>query len=253
MRSGDILLAGSFTTFNTIARARLVVISGSEGNAPVITSPWFYNVNAGGNLDFAFTASGSEPFTFSLTGALPRGVTFDPGTGRLKGTPLDAGEFDLSVVATSAVNGSSVPTAFVLYVNANPVSYDIWKSVWFSPADQTNAAVSGMLAVRNPNGLSNLLVYALGGGNPTVTPPDLRPIVQREPDGGTNYLTLTASKFPGAEVTYRVEFSTTLQAWTSDTNAVTILTNTPTEIKARANTPWTNQPKQFLRLKVIAP
>jgi uncharacterized delta-60 repeat protein len=253
MGNGDILLAGSFTTFNTIARARLVVLSGSEGTTPVITSPLFYNVDSGGNADFTFTASGPGPFTFSLTGALPQGVTFDSGTGQLTGVPLGAGRFDLEVVATSAVTGSSAPTAFVLFVNARPIPYDVWKGMWFSPADQTNAAVSGMLAVRNPDGLSNLLVYALGGGDPSVSPPDLRPVVQREPDGGTNYLTLTASKFPAAEVTYRVEYSTTLQAWTSDTNAVTILTNTPTEIKARATTPWTNQPKQFLRLKVIAP
>lgn len=253
MGNGDILLAGSFTTFNTIARARLVVISGSEGTAPVITSPLFYNVDAGGNADFAFAASGPGPFTFSLTGALPRGVSFDPGTGLLTGVPLDAGRFELEVVATSGVNGSSAPTRFVLFVNATPVPYDVWKGVWFSPADQTNPAVSGMLAVRNSEGLSNLLVYALSGGDPAAVPSNISPVVQREPDGGTNYLTLTASKFPGAEVDYRVEYSTTLQAWATNTNAVTILTNTPTEIKARATTPWTEEIKQFLRLKVISP
>ncbi|MEY3481077.1 MAG: hypothetical protein RIQ71_1852, partial [Verrucomicrobiota bacterium] len=81
----------------------------------------------------------------------------------------------------------------------------------------------------------------------------LRPIVQLEPDGGTNYLTLTASKYPGAAVEYRVEYSTTLQSWATGTNAVTILTNTPSEIKARATTPWTDENKQFLRLKVVEP
>lgn len=253
MGTGDLLLAGSFTTFNQIARPRLVVISGSEGNAPVITSPLFYNVNAGADLDFTFTASGVGPISFALTGTLPRGVSFDSATGVLTGTPLDAGQFDLSVVAVSSVSGSSPPTAFVLYVNSNPVPYDTWRNVWFSPADQTNAAVSGMLAVRNPDGLSNLLVYALGGGDPAITPPDLRPLVRLEPDGGTNYLTLTASKYPGAAVDYRVEYSSALTSWASGTNSVTILTNTPTQIKARAAVPWTSENPQFLRLKVIAP
>jgi hypothetical protein len=253
MGTGDLLLAGSFTTFNEIARPRLVVISGSEGNSPVITSPLFYNLNAGAELDFTFTASGVGPISFALTGTLPRGVSFDSATGVLTGTPLDAGQFDLSVMAVSSVNGSSPPTAFVLFVNSNPVPYDTWRNVWFSPADQTNAAVSGMLAVRNPDGLSNLLVYALGGGDPAITPPDLRPLVHLEPDGGTNYLTLTASKYPGAAVDYRVEYSTALTSWLSGTNAVTILTNTPTQIKARAAVPWTSENPQFLRLKVIAP
>lgn len=55
----------------------------------------------------AFTSSGgSAPRTLSETGALPAGMTFDPSSGLLSGTPTVTGSFPFTV---SVTDGSAVP------------------------------------------------------------------------------------------------------------------------------------------------
>jgi hypothetical protein len=50
----------------------------------------------------SFTADGGDgPYNFSVSsGALPPGLSVDPGTGELSGTPTTAGSFDFTVTAT---------------------------------------------------------------------------------------------------------------------------------------------------------
>ena len=50
-----------------------------------------------------FTASnGSAPYTFSMTGTLPPGLTFTPATALLAGTPTTLGLFNFTITATDA-------------------------------------------------------------------------------------------------------------------------------------------------------
>lgn len=51
----------------------------------------------------AFTATGVTPIVLALTGTLPNGVTFNPATGLLTGTPTQTGNFPFTVTATDAV------------------------------------------------------------------------------------------------------------------------------------------------------
>ena len=252
--NGDILLGGAFTSFNGEPRARLAVIAGFEQGSPIIVSSLFHNIDAGLDLAFPFSASGDGPYSYQVIGALPRGVTFDPFNGALVGVPLDAGRYDLQILATSA-KGSSQSTRFVLNVNDKKVSYNQWKKAWFPlAADQGNTAVSGPGAVRNGAGLSNYLVYALGGGHPGAADGSLLPVVQREKIGTKYYLTLTAPKYAGSQATYRVECSSDLATWAwSNPADVVAISDTATQLKVRAATPATEIGKQFLRLKVLAP
>ena len=61
------------------------------------------------------SAGGSGGAVFALTGSLPDGISFDPGTARLSGTPSVAGTFRFSV---SATDGSACATtrAYALVV-----------------------------------------------------------------------------------------------------------------------------------------
>lgn len=56
----------------------------------------------GGNLNQSLTG-GTNPITFEIVqGALPPGIVLDPATGALTGTPTAAGNFSVSIRATSA-------------------------------------------------------------------------------------------------------------------------------------------------------
>jgi uncharacterized delta-60 repeat protein len=251
--SGDILLAGAFGSFNGEPRARLAVISGYEKSTPVITSPLYRNVDAGADLDFSFLAGGDGPYFFTLSGALPRGVVFDPATGLLSGVPLDAGRYDLQIMAVST-KGITESTRFVLNVNEKKVPYAQWKRAWFNAGEQADNAISAPGAVRNSAGLSNFLVYALGGGDPDAADASLWPVVQREKIGTKHYLTLFASKYPGADAVYRGECSSDLTTWGwGMPGDMVSISEDATHLKVRAATPATEIGKQFLRLKVLAP
>jgi hypothetical protein len=87
---------------------------------------------------------------------------------------------------------------------------------------------------------------------------DLQPLVQTEEIAGAQYLTLTASKYPGASdstgspLVYRVEVSDDLHDWKSGGANVTVISETASQIKARATAPAASSGRQFLRLKVLA-
>ena len=61
----------------------------------------------------AFVASGgTAPYTFAITaGALPAGLTLNPSTGALTGTPTTAGTFNFTVTATDSTGGQAATTS----------------------------------------------------------------------------------------------------------------------------------------------
>lgn len=70
------------------------------------------------NVSTFTTLTNADPISaYTLTGALPTGVTFDSGTGLLSGTPTQTGTFNLSVTATDN-DGVSNNDAFTLTVAA---------------------------------------------------------------------------------------------------------------------------------------
>ena len=76
---------------------------------------------AGVAYNQTFTASGGiAPYTYTLTGALPAGLTFNAATGGLSGTPTVAGTFNFSVTATGSTTGTAgtVTIAYTLVLSA---------------------------------------------------------------------------------------------------------------------------------------
>lgn len=62
-----------------------------------ITSTAIPQIVSGRALDFTFEAAGGEPpYTWTIEGDLPMGVTFDSATGRLAGMSTDLGEYPLT-------------------------------------------------------------------------------------------------------------------------------------------------------------
>lgn len=250
--NGDILLAGAFTAFNGTARQNLAVITGYDAAKPIVTSPSSHTTQVGTQVDFAFTAN--APATFAVTGALPVGVSFDVASGRLVGIPLETGSFTVAVTPTTAL-GTGDPAAFLLRVEAasSPLTgFPAWIEQKFSSEELTDTSIWAPGVVLNPLGLSNFAVYALTGGDPRSVPASALPVVSRAPDGAETYLTLTAPKNPDAtDVEYSVQYSADLASWSAAPADVVVISETNTEIKARAAVPASAGSRQFLRLKML--
>ncbi len=95
----------------------------------------------------SFTATGGlVPYTFTMSGALPTGLSFTNGV--LSGTPTQAGLFPVSVTATN-VMGCSTTTNYTIGVDAGSMTISD-PLVCLGPG----GLVSGTAAIKNPSGSS---------------------------------------------------------------------------------------------------
>jgi hypothetical protein len=73
-------------------------------------------------------------------------------------------------------------------------------------------------------------------------------------DSGQQYLALTVNRTAQAtDVTYDVEVSGDLHAWTSGPPYTVTITNIPTQLLVRDNTPVGSAIARFIRLRVSDP
>ena len=71
--------------------------------SPAVTSPNSASATTGSPFSFTLTADGDPTISFTITGALPAGLTFDPATGIISGTSTVTGTFPITVTATNSV------------------------------------------------------------------------------------------------------------------------------------------------------
>jgi hypothetical protein len=129
----------------------------------------------------------------------------------------------------------------------------LWRNSYFRNPSNVGAGANG--ATPAGDGVPNLIKYALGL-NPTnlVTTAQL-PSGGIQPDGGTNYLTLTVNRAAQpSDITYIVEVTSNLTSgWVSDPPNTVTLSNTPTQLVVRDNTPQPAANTRFIRLRVTNP
>jgi hypothetical protein len=108
----------TFTATNGVGSPANQSFTLTVNTAPVITSANSTTFTVGISGSFTVMATGTPAPTFSETGALPAGVTFNTTTGVLSGTP-SAGTgktYSIMFTATNSV-GSSAPQSFTLTVD----------------------------------------------------------------------------------------------------------------------------------------
>lgn len=99
------------------ATARFAIAIAPEPLMPTITTAGLPGAVVGQAYDQSLSAiSGAPPYTWSVpSGTLPAGLSLDPATGVLSGTPLSAGTSSITVRVTDTVQGTGSRT-FVLLV-----------------------------------------------------------------------------------------------------------------------------------------
>jgi len=83
-----------------------IALTGTGIPAPVtltLTPPALRPGRAGTRYQQRITASGgTAPYTFSVSGSLPHGLTLNPNTGAISGTPTKPGSYQFTITATDS-------------------------------------------------------------------------------------------------------------------------------------------------------
>ena len=172
--------AGGTFTF-TVTAKDTDNFTGSTAYTLTVNAPTIALLPAAGTLTATaeaaytqtFTASGgTAPYTYTETGTLPAGVTFNNTTGVLSGTPTVSGSFPITVKATDSSTGSgpysSAAVAYTLSVGTATVTIN-----WANPAaityGTTLAGVLDATATYSGNPVAGTFTYTatLTGGSAT--------------------------------------------------------------------------------------
>lgn len=149
-------------------------------SAPVVTSA--ATVSGSVASPFSYTITGTNsPTSFSVTGALPAGVTLNATTGVISGTPSTGGTFNVTVGATNAtgtgtlpltINIGLVPPVITSPATASgsggaPFSYQITAAN--QPASFSAVGLPPGLSVNSSTGLITGVPAVVGSFSATIT------------------------------------------------------------------------------------
>jgi len=159
------------------------------GQVPNITSVPGTTFTVGSAGSFQVTADGFPFPSFSETGALPAGVSLDPNTGLLSGTPAPScgGVYQFTITATNTFGSNAQP--FVLTVNAAPV---------FTSANNVH------LQAGSP---ANFTITTCGFPPPAITKSGALPSGVTFTDNGNGTATIGGTPAGGSGGTYNLTFT----------------------------------------------
>ncbi|NOU48774.1 MAG: LruC domain-containing protein [Bacteroidales bacterium] len=121
--SGTPASAGTFeveltaTNFMGSDTETLVIVITQPAAAPVITSVLTAEATVDETFNYTLTASGAGPITYNVTN-LPDGLSFDPDSQLISGSPSEAGTYNINLFATN--EGGTTTETLVLTVGTPP-------------------------------------------------------------------------------------------------------------------------------------
>jgi putative cofactor-binding repeat protein len=171
--------------------------------APTITSANNATFTVGTPETFTVTATGTPAPTWSESGTLPAGVTFNAATGILAGTPTATGTYPITIAAQNGV-APNASQSFTLTVNsapaitsANTTTFTVGTAGTFTVTATGVPAPTLSAAGTLPNGMTFNAATGVLAGTPTV--------------GGTYPITITAQNgvTPNASQIFTLEINST--------------------------------------------
>ncbi len=196
-------------------------------------------------------AATSAPASFSATG-LPAGLSIDPATGAITGTPTEKGKFTVTVSATNGAGTGST----TLELTVTGQDYAAWVALSFPVGEQADVLKAGPAADADGDGVPNLLEFVLGS-DPKLSGPNLLPAAAVSIDGTALEFNFQR-KTMASETTQIVEFTDSLlNSWLPVTDgvegmtlSVTLLDEETETETVEASVPVMGEGKVFVRLRV---
>ena len=113
---GNLAQSGSSTSYSL----SLTIVVNQTGPALSITPSSLPNGQVGVSYSQTLIASnGNTPYTWSVSsGSLPGGLSLDPATGAITGTPTTSGAYSFTIQVTDNT-GETVSVAFSINISAN--------------------------------------------------------------------------------------------------------------------------------------
>jgi large repetitive protein len=212
----------SFTASNGVSSNATQSFTLTINQAAAITSANTTTFAVGAAGTFTVTASGFPAPTLSQSGTLPSGVTFNPATRVLSGTPAasTAGNYNITFTATNGV-GAAATQNFTLVVNqstaitsANSTTFTVGTAGSFTVTTAGSPTPTLSMTGTLPSGVTFNSATRVLGGNPAAG------------TGGIYNLTFTASNGVGSPATQNFTLTVNQAPAITSGNSVAFTTGT---------------------------
>lgn len=232
-----------FYLVNNAVASDTFVFNNNAYSFPVAGGIFFNYNNPGPGQTFTYL-SDWQALGYDVGSFLTTNFLLDSNYKPLPGSPvIDTGE-NLGTVPDYSGVALSNRNDIGMWEYLTPS--DMWKMQYFGT--RANSGISADTSAPSNDGLPNLVKYATGL-NPLLS--GVLPVTS---DTTTGYLRFTVQKNPQAtDVVYTVEASNDLKAASWSTANTTIATNTNTLLSVMQNTPITQAPARFMRLRITRP
>jgi hypothetical protein len=160
---------------NTTSTDEMLFVTASPAAPKTITSTAAAYAQPGVPFAFTITSSGgTTPIAYTAS-PLPAGLSLNPATGVISGTPVQEGETDIAIGASNAAGHASATLTLTVTETLPPVSLGAWRFANFG-ASAIDPFIAGDLADPDGDGYPNLEEFIRGSNplDPTSIPTSRR-------------------------------------------------------------------------------